>query len=271
MFSNEQDKGVAYPFDDSSNTSPSDALVWYGTEWAYGRNNMYPSSNTNISSFHVLDELVAYYSDESMFPNVHEIVVAAHSMGSQMVQRYAALTSVSSNDRIKVTFWPGDPNSFAWLDTTRPPGPPVDCDTYDNYPEGFSNYAQDNQNYAQALVSRGHDAIKSNYESKQISYLRSLQDKGDYTVTGCGAYTTGQNRDERFLNFMNKFPPSCSNPSGGNCDTVDYIDESHDAAAACKSSPGMSRLFYDNFDGRGGRANDFGARRTDGDSPYPGQ
>jgi hypothetical protein len=33
----------------------------------------------------------------------------------------------------------------------------------------------------------------------------------------------------------------------------------------------MSRLFYDNFDGNGGRAFDFGPRRMSGDSPHPGQ
>ena len=120
------------------------------------------------------------------------------------------------------------------------------------------------------MVSQGRDALLANYNSKQISYLRSTQDTGDYTDDGCGAYTTGQNRDTRFLNFMNAFPPSCNNPSGGNCDTVDYVEESHDAAAACKSYAGMSRLFYDNFDGKGGRATDYGARRTDGDSPYSG-
>lgn len=288
LFANEQDKGTAYPFDDASNSPGSNALAWYDTEWAYGRNNMYPYGSNNISTFHVLDEIVAYYKDQNQFPNMHEIVVAGHSMGSQLIQRYAALTSVGSDDRVQVTFWPGkqfptcagkntiadhlrtgDPNSLVWLSTDRPQGPYVDCDTYDNYPEGFSNYEADNQQYGVSLVMRGRDAIRQNYESKQISYLRSLQDTGDYTVDGCGAYSTGPNRDVRFLNFMNMFPPSCDNPSGGNCDTVDYVDESHDAAAACKSSPGMSRLFYDNFDGKGGRAHDFGARRTQGDSPYP--
>jgi hypothetical protein len=272
FFANNLDKNVAYPYDDASGSSQSNALVWDSYDWAYGRNNMYPASSTNISTFHVLDEIVAYFENRDEFPNLHEIVIAAHSMGAQLVQRYAALTDVSSSDRVKVTFWPSDPNSYAWLSNARPPGPYVDCPTWDNYPEGFSEYVSDKQQYGAALVSRGHDAIRANYESKQISYLRSNQDVGDYTVTGCGAYSTGPNRDVRFTNFMNMFPPKCDNgPASGNCDTVEYVEETHDAAAACKSSPGMSRLFYDNFDGNGGRAYDFGPRRTDGDSPHPGQ
>jgi pimeloyl-ACP methyl ester carboxylesterase len=265
MFANEKDQGIAYPYEESN------ALAWTGAEWAYGRNNIYPAYSTNTSSFHVLDEIVAYYQDQNLFPNMHEIVVAAHSMGAQLVQRYAALTAVSSSDRVKVTFWPSDPNSYVWLNNARPAGPFVDCATYDNYPEGFSNYAADNQQYATALVARGPEALQANYQSKQISYLRSTQDQGDYTITGCGAYSTGADRDVRFLNFMNTFPPACDNVAGGNCDTVDYVEEGHDAAAACLSSPGMSRLFYDNFNGQGGRAFDFGPRRTNGDSPFAGQ
>lgn len=270
VFANDEDKGATYPWDDASQQSTSNALVWYQNDWAYGRNNIYPSSSTNISSFHVLDEIVSYFKNQSTFPNLKEVVVAGHSMGSQLVQRYAALTSVSS-DRVPVTFWPADPNSMVWLSTDRPQGPEVDCPTYDDYPEGFSNYVNESQQYGQGLISQGREAIRKNFQSKQVSWLRSIQDQGDYTVDGCGAYTTGANRDARFLNFMNAFPPSCDDSTGGNCDTVDYIDSTHDAAAACGSEAGLARLFTDNFDGKGQRAHDFGDRRTQGDSPYPGQ
>ena len=59
MFANEKDQGTAYPYEESN------ALAWTGAEWAYGRNNIYPAYSTNTSSFHVLDEIVAYYQDQS--------------------------------------------------------------------------------------------------------------------------------------------------------------------------------------------------------------
>lgn len=184
-----------------------------------------------------------------------------------MVQRYATLTTVKSG-RIPITFWPADPNSMVWLSTYRPIDYP-NCPGYDDWPEGFANYASDNQQYGQAMVARGREALLENYQSKQVSYLRAIQDHGDYTVTGCGAYTTGADRDARFLNFIDWFRPTCESPSNGNCDTVDYVDLSHDAAAAFGSAAGLSRLFYDNFDGQGGRAPDYGARRQEADDPYP--
>lgn len=84
LFPNEQDKGYAYPWDESSSSSTSNTLVWHENDWAYGRNNIYPSSSTNISSFYVLDQLVEYYLDENTFPNIKEVIVAGHSMGSQV-------------------------------------------------------------------------------------------------------------------------------------------------------------------------------------------
>lgn len=267
MWANDQDKGVAYPYDDQTQTSTSNAMVWYDTEWAYGRNNMYPSSSTNISTFYVLDEIVQYYMDESTFPNLKEVVIAGHSMGSQLVQRYAALTSVQSG-RIPVTFWPADPNSLVWLSADHPVQT-SDCPTFDDYPEGFSNYAQDNQQYGQTLVSQGVEAVRQNFQNKQVAWLRSTRDQGDHTTDGCGAYASGNNRDERFLNFIKAFPPQCEDPAGGNCDTVDYIDATHDAQAAFGSEAGLARLFSDNFDGKGVRAHDFGTRRQNGDDPYP--
>jgi hypothetical protein len=188
-------------------------------------------------------------------------------MGSQMVQRYAALTSVKSG-RIPVTFWPADPNSLVWLSSYRPIEI-ANCPGYDNWPEGFSNYATGNRWYGRDLVEKGMSAIRANYDGKQISYLRALRDHGDHTLTGCGAYTTGADRDARFLNFIDWFRPTCDSPSNGNCDTVDYVDMSHDAAAAFGSAAGQARLFLDNFDGNGNRARDFGERRQEGDNPYP--
>lgn len=92
MFANEQDANHAYPYDTSTSTSPFNALVWNSTDWAYGRNNIHPSSSTNICTFHVLDALITSFQTTTLFPNLHEIVLAGHSMGAQLVQRHAALT-----------------------------------------------------------------------------------------------------------------------------------------------------------------------------------
>jgi pimeloyl-ACP methyl ester carboxylesterase len=45
----------------------------------------------NVSSFRVYDDLFAWLADRSRFPALKRIVLAGHSGGGQVVQRYAIL------------------------------------------------------------------------------------------------------------------------------------------------------------------------------------
>jgi hypothetical protein len=123
--------------------------------------------------------------------------------------------------------------------------------------------------YGQSLVSQGRSAILANYNSKQIAYARGTQDKGDDS-SGCEPFTTGVNRHERFFNFIKAFPPTCSDSSGNNCDTVDFVNMGHDAGGMMAAAAGRARLFTDNFYGDGNRSYDFGYPRLESfDDPFP--
>lgn len=75
---------------------------------------------------------------------------------------------------------------------------------------------------------------------------------------------------ERFFNFIKAFPPSCPDPAGRNCDTVDFVNTDHDGGAMMASPARQARLFLDNFHGNGNRSYDFGyPRQQAGDDPYP--
>lgn len=92
---------------------------------------------------------------------------------------------------------------------------------------------------------------------------------GDDSST-CAPYTAGGDRNERFFNFIKAFPPSCSDPASGNCDTVDLVNMGHDGGGMFSSAAGRARLFTDNFYGNGNRSYDFGYPRQQlGDDPFP--
>jgi hypothetical protein len=61
-------------------------------------------------------------------------------------------------------------------------------------------------------------------------YVRSISDMGaDFLsdlLTCCSFIqgTTGANRNERFFNFIEAFPPSCPDAAGRNCDTIDFVN-----------------------------------------------
>lgn len=281
FFPNGNDKGTAFPYnadgEKQADRYPSPALVWSNTAWAGGAVNQYPPHRESVSSFHALDQLLQWFGNTTRFPNLQQIVVAGHSLGGQMVQRYAAVgyTPQQLDLEVPVTWWVGDPNSMVWLSSERPLSTGK-CPTYDDYDEGFVGYdtfGEDRSGpmaYNTELVAAGVDAVLSNFESKAIHWGRALRDKGDQSNGACSPYTTGQDRNERFFQFARAFPPTCDDPTGNNCDTVDLVDSGHDAPTMFEAAAGQARLFTDNWSGNGSRAYDFGyPRRTDYDDPYP--
>lgn len=157
----------------------------------------------------MLDQLIAYFSDASRFPKRTQIVVAGHSLGAQTVQRYAAIGQPSTG-RVAVSYWIGNPNSYVWLSPDRPLST-AGCPTYDDYREGYSDFADYPMTYGLSLVNSGRTSILANFQSKHIAYGRGTQDLGDDS-SSCAPGTTGANRNERFLQLHQVFPAVLCRP-----------------------------------------------------------
>ena len=137
------DKGTGYPWTDGlkpQRGSTTSALVWKSSQWSAGANNQYPYYSQTTSSYTVLDTLVQYFDDRTLFPNMKQIVVAGHSLGAQTVQRYAAIGK-QLGTKSPVTYWVGNPNSYVWLDTNRPLST-TSCPEYDFYRDGYTNFTE---------------------------------------------------------------------------------------------------------------------------------
>lgn len=271
-FSNGDDKNFGYPW--TSGLSPgrgstSNALVWQASYWASGANNQYPWNATSVSSFEALDQIIKYFDNRAMFPNMKHIVVGGHSLGAQATNRYAEVGNVL-NTVSPVTYYIANPNSYAWLSSDRPLST-AGCPTYDNWREGFNNYTQYPMSYGVNLVNQGRSAVLAQYNTRSKAYARGTQDTGDDSST-CAPYSAGANRNERFFNFIKAFPAVCSAPGTGQCDTIDYVNTGHDGGAMFSSPAGQARLYIDNFYGSlpGSVAYDFGYPRLQaGDDPFP--
>lgn len=270
-FPNDDDAGTGFP---AGGASP--AMVWYDTKWAGGANNKFPTTTKTVSAYDALDQLVQWYGDKTRFPNINQIVVSGHSMGAQMIHRYAMVgkTRAQLGITTPVSYWVGDPNSYAWPAADRPLSTGK-CATFDNYREGYSNYEsygaeQASQlTYNVALVNAGRGAILDNYNSKIVNHARATMDKGDFSEGDCSPSTTGQDRNERFFEFLRKFPATCTDVAN-RCHTVDIVVSRHDAPTMFKDASGLSRLFHDNWFGAGRRAYDYGyPRHASFDDPYP--
>ncbi len=54
----------------SAGAAQDGQLLWGKTNWISGSRNVGPDSVTGVSSFDVLDALVAYYMDRKLYPNL---------------------------------------------------------------------------------------------------------------------------------------------------------------------------------------------------------
>jgi len=47
-----------------------------GTGWSGGDTNTNPASQKSVSSYDALDQILQYFDDKTLYPNLHQIVVA---------------------------------------------------------------------------------------------------------------------------------------------------------------------------------------------------
>ena len=148
--------------------------------------------NPALTSFDFLDELLRKLARKDVFPNLEAIVVAGHSAGGQVVNRYAMANRVHETLGVPVRYVVSNPSSYAWPSGDRPSGaawsltanapgyipereggdssvfrPMRDgrgCTAYDQWPDGM----QHRSGYAAALSD---EQLKGQLASRPATYL----------------------------------------------------------------------------------------------------
>ncbi|KAK0229585.1 hypothetical protein EDD85DRAFT_850983 [Armillaria nabsnona] len=211
-------------------------LLWGKTNWISGSRNVGPDSVTGVSSFDVLDALVAYYMDRNLYPNLKVLVVGGHSAGGQMAQRYAILRP-STDDDDRLHFWIANPGSLCWLTPNRPV-PNNQCEGVDAFKYGLeSNFPAYASKNARAL---GRDGIIKRYHSRTLNYAWGLKDEGNGD-TRAQAQTQGRNHLERGRNFVAMLEDMGGIPE---LTTVDWVPGvSHNGEGMMTNDAGIDKLF----------------------------
>ncbi|PWN54335.1 hypothetical protein IE53DRAFT_296036, partial [Violaceomyces palustris] len=258
LFLNQEDSGC-FPVDEEGNPT-SNALVWNRADWAEGADSIFPNSiyddddKTNftappVSSFEALDAVVGFFSDRSRFPRMNTIIIAGHSLGAQMAQRYALIGAVPSRS-VSVHFVVANPGSFAYLSDWRPRSV-QDCpETYNNWKFGLAIYSQ---RYLSDFISKSLDtsnnisSVIDRYRKRAVSYLFGLLDSspGDMRCEAKAQGLTHLSRGRNFIAHLDQL-------EGGfpSTHTVNFIPNvSHDGLGMFTSKAGLERLFYINLDG----------------------
>ena len=212
---------------------PSDILRWQGNDWMAGGLSTGPNP---VSSFQVLDDIVARVSDRQQFPEVKEIVIAGHSGGAQVVQRYALLAH--GQYRISPRFVIANPSSYAYFDGQRPMAfAPGSCPGFDRWKYGL-------QNLPAYAAGQTPAQLEETYIKRDIVYLLGQQDidpEHPALDKSCEAQTQGPYRLLRghfFFDYLTR-----RHPAGLNQRLVEVPGVGHSGEGMFNSAQGLKALF----------------------------
>ncbi|GMI60495.1 hypothetical protein ScalyP_jg9849 [Parmales sp. scaly parma] len=92
-----------------------------------------------ISTFKVLDEMIETLRDPALYPILERILVAGHSAGGQIVQRYALFNLVDDDPtKIPIEYFVANPSSAVYLSPERPVLPPSSTKTCSSFCDNFT-------------------------------------------------------------------------------------------------------------------------------------
>jgi hypothetical protein len=108
---------IAPHFPNQTDGQPEDFHHWTDSGWVKGD----AAVGSSLSSYAVVDEIVARLAAPGRFPNLKRIIVAGHSAGGQFTHRYAAANGQDGiNVSIPMRYVAANPSSYLYVDGARP-------------------------------------------------------------------------------------------------------------------------------------------------------
>jgi len=149
---------------------PEDTLRWSLEGWEGGEPAIGPAP---ASSFDALDAILARLADRRLFPNLKQVVVAGHSGGGQVVQRYAIAgrgEAALTREHIAVRYVVANPSSYAYFSAERPePSIAASCPGYNDWKYGMEARPP-------YLAAPTPAALEQRYVEREVIYLLGTLD-----------------------------------------------------------------------------------------------
>ncbi|GFM58139.1 alpha/beta hydrolase [Pseudomonas capsici] len=218
----------------------SDSILrWRQNTWMEGATAVDPKP---ISSFIVLDHILKRLSDSKLFPNLKEIVIAGHSGGAQVVQRYAMIggkeDALLNREGVKLRYVIANPSSYAYFDSERPETVSAQsCPNFDDWKYGLKKMPFYSGKEKPADIEKA-------YVKRDITYLLGELDTDlnhpalDKT---CAAEAQGSNRLTRGQNYFKYLQKR--HPEGLNQRLVIVPKVGHSGDGIFTSPEGQAVLF----------------------------
>ncbi|ALM86943.1 hypothetical protein [Bordetella sp. N] len=159
--------------------------VWSHGRWSAGEASIKSARRpAPVSSFDVLDDLLARVADTRRLPLLQDVVIAGHSAGAQLVQRYAVFNSV--DERIKrggvnLRYVIANPSSYVYFSKDRPKGDgssfapfnPGQCPEYNVYKYGLDRIPAELPASGVGPATPAQEAVRlaRRYAGRSVTYL----------------------------------------------------------------------------------------------------
>ena len=149
---------------------PPDTLRWSLEGWEGGDPAIGP---TPASSFDALDAILAHLADRHFFPDLKQVVVAGHSGGGQVVQRYAIAgkgEDALRGEGIAVRYVVANPSSYAYFSAERPePSIAASCPKFNDWKYGMDERPA-------YLAAPSPAELEQRYVARRVIYLLGTLD-----------------------------------------------------------------------------------------------
>lgn len=220
-------------------------LRWSLDGWMGGEDSLGP---VPISSFEAIDAILATLADRKRFPHLTQVVVAGHSGGGQVVQRYAVVGQGDARlaaAGIKTRYVVANPSSYLYFNADRPAGnghfaPPraALCPGFNDWKYGWTGAPA----YAQRLAPA---AYEQRYAARDVVYLLGEEDVDAMHPAldrSCAAEAQGPYRLARgheYVAYLRQRHPALTQR------LHDIPHVGHDGGRMLGSACGLSTLFDD--------------------------
>jgi len=170
---------------------PGEVLRWRRAGWEAGEPASGPAP---ISSYEAIDAILMMLSDRGHFPNLREIVLAGHSGGGQIVQRYGVVghqIETVEKAGIRVRYVVANPSSYVYFDGTHPaPAAALGCNRFNEWKYGLEHAP----GYVGSPAAAG---LEEAYIARRVTYLLGTNDddpNGPDIDKDCAAEAQGPTR-----------------------------------------------------------------------------
>ncbi len=234
---------------------PPNVLRWAPGQWMAGARAL----NTQVSSFDALDGILTLLANRHQFPNLKVIVLAGHSAGGQLMQRYAVAgrgADLIQHTGIAIHYVIANPSSYLYFSPDRPvlTSPPSPDFTFASPADPaackgkFNRWKYGLTDTPAYIGSIDPATLETHYLTRHVRYLLGTSDNDPHHPeldTSCSGELEGPTRFERgkaYFRYLQLRHPELTQPNAiQQLWFIPGVD--HDADRMFNSTCGLAALF----------------------------